>query len=103
MLYGRLFGWQYEAIPMNGMAYEVIRSEGKETGGIMPIPPPAEEHPPAWGVYVTVADVDASANRAEELGGNIHLPPTDIPGAGRFAVLQDPQGAYISIVTYEMK
>jgi len=102
--YGKLFGWQYETYPMEKMTYEVIRAGGEETGGIMPMPPLAgEEHPPAWGIYVTVDDVDATARQAEKLGGRIHLEPTDIPGVGRFAVLQDPQGAYISIITYEMK
>ena len=101
--YAKLFGWQYETFPMEGMNYEVIRSGGEEMGGILPMPPQAGEHPPAWGIYVTVDDVDAAAKRAEELGGTIHVPPTDIPEVGRFAVLQDPQGAYVSIITYVKK
>ena len=101
--YGKLFGWKFEAFPMEGIDYEVIRSAGDETGGIMPIPPQAEGHPPTWGMYVTVDDVDASVKLVEELGGKIHLPPTDIPGVGRFAMIQDPQGAFISVITYEKK
>jgi predicted enzyme related to lactoylglutathione lyase len=103
LFYGNLFGWEFEAFPMNEMTYHVIRSGSEETGGIMPIPPQAEGHPPTWGIYITVDDVDATAKRAEELGGKIHLPPTDIPGVGRFAVLEDPQGAFISIITYDTK
>lgn len=99
--YGRLFGWQYEAFPMNDMTYHVIRAGNEEAGGIMSIPPQAEGHPPAWGIYVTVDNVDESAKLAEKLGGKIHLPPTDIAGVGRFAVIQDPQGAFISIISYE--
>lgn len=101
--YGKVFGWQFEAMPMNDMTYEVIRSAGDETGGIMGIPPQAEGHPPTWGIYVTVDNVDESIKLVVELGGKIHLPPTDIPGVGRFAMIQDPQGAYISIITYEKK
>jgi uncharacterized protein len=26
------------------------------------------------------------------------LPPTDVPGVGRYAVLEDPQGAVFSII-----
>jgi predicted enzyme related to lactoylglutathione lyase len=99
--YGKLFGWQYEGFPTEKMTYEVVHAGGEETGGIMPIPPQAEGHPPTWGIYVTVDDVDASVKLAEALGGTIHVPPADIPGVGRFAMLQDPQGAYISIITYE--
>ena len=101
--YGKLFGWQYEAFPMEGMTYEVIRSNGEEIGGMLPMPPQAGEHPPTWGAYITVDDIDDTAKLAEKLGGTIHLPPTYIPGVGRFAVLQDPQGAYISVITYEKK
>jgi predicted enzyme related to lactoylglutathione lyase len=49
-------------------------------------------------VYVTVADVDAAATRITELGGSVSVPPTDIPGIGRFAVVGDPTGAYFSII-----
>ena len=101
--YTKLFGWQYETFNMNDMPYHVIRSGEEETGGIMSMPPQAEGHPPMWGIYVTVDDVDASVKLTEELGGKVHLPPTDIPEVGRFAILQDPQGAFISIITYEQK
>jgi predicted enzyme related to lactoylglutathione lyase len=55
--------------------------------------------PPMWGVYVTVDNVDATAKTAEKLGGNILVPPTDIPDVGRSCVIQDPQGAVISAIT----
>ena len=98
--YGKLFGWQYEGFPMENMTYEVIHSGGEEIGGMMPMLPEAGDHPPAWGTYITVDDVDATVKLAEALGGKIHQPPTDIPRVGRFAVLQDPQGAYIAVITY---
>jgi uncharacterized protein len=59
--------------------------------------------PPAWFSYVTVDDVDATAKQAEQLGGKITLEPRDIPEVGRFAVIQDPQGAAICIITYLKK
>jgi predicted enzyme related to lactoylglutathione lyase len=48
-------------------------------------------------VYFAVEDVDAAAKRVEELGGKVAVPPTDTP-AGRFAVVNDPQGAVFSII-----
>jgi hypothetical protein len=48
-----------------------------------------------------VANVDASAAKAASLGAKTFVPPTDIPGTGRFAVLADPQGATFSIVTFD--
>ena len=53
--------------------------------------------PPHWLVYVGCDDVDATASRAAELGGTALLEPTDVPGVGRLAVLQDPQGAVFGI------
>jgi uncharacterized protein len=48
---------------------------------------------PHWIPYLAVPDVDAALRRAQELGGEVLVPATDIPGFGRVAVLRDPQGA----------
>jgi predicted enzyme related to lactoylglutathione lyase len=101
--YSGLFGWEMEDMPMEGMEYTVVKAGGKEVGGMMPMPPEGGDHPPVWGNYVTVDDVDAVARTAEELGGKVHVPPQDIPGVGRFCVIEDPQGAYISAITYKME
>jgi hypothetical protein len=100
--YPNLFGWQTEDMTMENMTYTVLNVAKEGVGGLMPIPPQAEGMPPTWGVYVTVDDVDATAAKAEELGGKVMMPPTDIPNVGRFCVLQDPQGAVISAITYTM-
>lgn len=55
------------------------------------------EIPSHWMVYFAVADADATAARCAELGGQVPVPPTDIP-PGRFAVLTDPQGGVFSIL-----
>lgn len=87
-------------MPTEKMSYTITKIGDEGVGGIMPLPPEAEAVPPHWGVYVTVDDVDATAAKAEELGGKIHVPPTDIPNVGRFCVIQDPQGSVISAITY---
>ena len=48
--------------------------------------------------YVSVEDCDATADKAKALGAEIKSPPMDIPHAGRFAVIQDPQGAVFAII-----
>lgn len=98
--YGRLLGWTFEDMPMEKMTYSVVKANGEEVGGIMPIPPEAGKMPPVWGLYVTVDDVDATAEKAVGLGGKLCMPPQDIPEVGRFCVLEDPQGAVISIIQY---
>ena len=100
--YSKLFGWETEEMPMEDMNYTVVKVGDDAVGGIMAIPPQAEGTPPNWGGYVTVDDLDATARKAQELGAKILVPLTDIPNVGRFFVLQDPQGAVISAITYAM-
>lgn len=100
--YGKLFNWTMEPAPTSlpGVDYTLVKCDGQLIGGLMAIPSDAAGMPPHWGTYVTVDDVDATAKLAEEIGAKICMPPCDIPQVGRFCVLQDPQGAVISIITY---
>ena len=100
--YTKLLGWETEDMPMPEMTYTVVKAGGKAIGGIMPIPKEAQGMPPKWGPYVTVDDVDLTARTAEQLGAKICEPPQDIPGVGRFCVIQDPQGAMFCAITYKM-
>ena len=101
--YSGLFGWEMEDMNMPGMTYTVVKAGGKGVGGIMAMPEDAKNMPPMWGSYVTVKDVDATARKAEQLGASILVAPRDIPEVGRFCVIQDPQGAVISAITYSEK
>ncbi len=98
--YNRVFGWVLEDTPIPDMPYKTIKVGDRQVGGMMPIPPGAQTMPPAWGLYITVDDVEASVKLVEELGGKVLMPPIDIPDVGRMSVVQDPQGASFSIITY---
>ncbi len=98
--YAQLFGWEMTDRPMDGMIYTVFKAGAQEVGGLMAMSTDMPVMPPSWGVYFTVDDVDTSAKLVEELGGQIKLPPMDIPDVGRFALIQDPQGAILSIISY---
>jgi uncharacterized protein len=101
VFYTKLFGWTTEEMSvMPGMTYTVVKAAGKGVGGIMSRPKGAEGIPPHWGSFVTVNDVDAVAKSAQQLGGTVLMGPQDIPNVGRFCVIQDPQGAVISAITY---
>jgi predicted enzyme related to lactoylglutathione lyase len=60
--------------------------------GLLPIPDDQPDTPPHWGVTFAVDDADASAARAEELGGAVLHGPFDAPWV-RMSVITDPQGA----------
>jgi predicted enzyme related to lactoylglutathione lyase len=101
--YSQLFGWSMTDQPIQNMIYTVLSVGDQQVGGLAPIPSQSPGMPPNWGVYVTVDDVDASAKLASELGGKVLLEPRDIPDVGRFALIQDPQGASLAIITYAQR
>ncbi|MEX2194677.1 MAG: VOC family protein [Thermoleophilaceae bacterium] len=89
--YGGVFGWHADDQPLpGGGSYTMFRLDGDTVAGLHQ---PGEQQPPAWLVYVTVADVDATASRAGELGGAVLAGPFDVMEAGRMAVVADPTGA----------
>ena len=97
--YKGLVGWDFAHMPMGGIDYTMIKNDGKDAGGMMPMAGPQFEGIPAhWLVYFAVEDCDAIAAKTEETGGKVNVPPTDIP-VGKFAVLSDPQGGVFAVVT----
>lgn len=98
--YGELLGWGMQDMNSAGMDYTMAKLGDKEIAGMMAIPDEAAGMPPTWGGYVTVTDVDEMLTRVEKLGGKICVPAQDIPDIGRFAVIRDPQGAMLSLITY---
>jgi len=99
--YTSLLGWETYEMPMENMKYTVVKVNGEDTAGIMTMPPDSGEMPPTWGIYITVDNVDQTADKAKELGGKILVEPQDIPQVGRFCVIQDPQGAWFAAMTYK--
>ncbi|MCC2606900.1 VOC family protein [Planctobacterium marinum] len=97
--YGQLFGWQFETMDMQGQDYFVALCDKEKIAGIMACPTP--EQPPCWGQYVTVSDIQATADKVQSLNGKLLTPPTAIDGVGYFIVFQDPQGALLSAIQYE--
>ena len=56
-------------------------------------------HACAYMLSKELDEVDVTAARVGELGGNVVHPPTDIPNVGRFAVVADTAGAIFGIIT----
>ena len=53
--------------------------------------------PPNWMMYVGTPNVDDTVAKIAQLRGRVLKQPADIPGTGRFAVVQDPYGATFGI------
>lgn len=99
--YTALLGWKFQddANPMGGTYTTWLKSDGP-AGGMMAMPPGAEGAPSHWLVYWAVADARAAHAKAASLGAVTFVPPTDIPGMGTFAVLQDPQQVVFALVSF---
>ena len=98
--YSQLFGWTVQSMDMGGGTYRVVKVGETSVGGIMDIPKDGPPTPPNWGCYVTVNNVEDVLSHCAQLGGKTLVPPMDVPGVGRMAVLQDPQGAVLSVMAY---
>lgn len=92
-------GWKIEDTPMPDMQYSMFGIGDNQIAGLMEMPTALADAgvPPHWLGYVAVDDVDATAKKITELGGEIKAPPHDIPEVGRFAVAADPQGAVFAV------
>lgn len=98
--YAAVFGWgagEQQGSP----AYTEWTNNGRTVAGMITMdeswPPGVPSH---WMTYFAVADADQSVARVTELGGQVRVPPTDIP-PGRFAVVADPAGAVFSVIALD--
>ena len=99
--YGEVFGWTSNDVDMGGgTTYTLFKRSGDtDAGGCFQL---GEGQPASyWLVYIGTDDVDGTAARAKELGATVLVEPADIPGQGRFSVLQDPAGAAFAIYRAE--
>ena len=94
----KVAGWK--AKPFD-QSYTLFLTGKQNRAGLMALPAEAKAMgaKPHWESYVAVSSVDETAKQATGLGGKVLKAPTDIPNVGRFAILQDPQGASIAVFT----
>jgi uncharacterized protein len=100
--YTKVFGWngvtkEFDAMPYTEF-YIGDPAEGKAAGGMMQMPDEWGEVPSHWMVYFAVDNCEGAVEKAKAVGAKITVPPTDVPNVGRFAMLEDPQGAHFAII-----
>jgi predicted enzyme related to lactoylglutathione lyase len=93
--YGAVLGWRVRSADGSAGGYRIFGTGDADVGGFMAISADGAcaDMRPGWLGYIGVDDVDATAAEIVRAGGAQHVPPTDIPGVGRFAMVSDPQGA----------
>jgi uncharacterized protein len=90
--YAKLFDWKIE---QHGPAAMI--STGQSTGIQGHINSLGHEPHNYVTFYVQVEDLQAYLDKAGKLGGKTLVPPTEVPGMGRFAWLADPDGTIVGL------
>ncbi len=86
--YEACFGWKFTHV--EGMDYPMFDSgEGGIGGGLMKRP---EGAPQQMVAYLNVDDVEAYTERVTSNGGKLIMGKTEVPGAGWFTIVTDPDG-----------
>lgn len=96
--YHQILGWQYDDKDMMGMIYTELAVGEHQEGGMLEMGDEWGDTPPHWMNYFAVDNCDEAVDKAQSLGAVICVPVTNIPDVGRFAVINDPQGATFSII-----
>ena len=101
--YSKLLGWKFETSEHDTSGYLHIKNGEQHIGGVPPakfLPP---NIPPHWQLYFQTANCDATVEKAKAAGAKVFFGPTSMEGVGRWAVLEDPQGAAFSVFQAEHK
>jgi hypothetical protein len=98
VFYCNLLGWTTKTTTMEKGSYTTFMNGEAMAGGLIQMTEEWGDIPSHWMIYFTVKDTDAHCEKVKQLGGTVCVGPFDIPEVGRFAVVNDPQGAFFSII-----
>ena len=98
--YAAVVGWRPEPVEMGGYAdfNMVAPATGEPAAGVCHARGVNAKLPAQWLIYVVVIDLEASLRRCVEQGGLVVVGPRGM-GEQIFAVIRDPAGAHIGLVS----
>jgi hypothetical protein len=93
--YRHVTGWTPSAVGMGDYEDYCMTppGSGQPVAGICHARGDNADLPPAWLIYITVADLDEAIRRCQERGGKVRHPPRDMGGQGSYSIIEDPAGA----------
>ncbi len=91
--YRDLFGWPVDA--NNPMNYGMVQGDDHPVGGGIG---GSMDGKSQVTVYVSVDDLQATLDKAKSMGGEIVMPPNDVPGGPSIAQFKDPDGNVIGLM-----
>ena len=98
--YAGVVGWGARDASAPGSTYRLFTSGDSPVAGLAKVPEDARRTgvTPRWIGYVGVDDVDAAVDTIKQLGGEVYVPPIDVPNISRFSIVADPQMATLALV-----
>lgn len=93
---GSVLGLTAETTDMGPMSYTLLRAGDAIVAGVME---PPENVPPSWSVYFGAADINETAARVTELGGQVINGPFPTP-LGQMIVAADTAGGVFLVHDY---
>ncbi|MCI3273932.1 VOC family protein [Streptomyces cylindrosporus] len=94
--YGTVLGWDYEPMGESGDTEGgMFKKDGKVVAGLGKLT--EEGARPAWMIYYSVTDTDATTQTVRRLGGTVRVAPRDLGEWGRMAQYSDPLGGEFAV------
>ncbi|MFG3495887.1 VOC family protein [Streptomyces sp. NPDC047928] len=94
--YGSVLGWTFGEASTQFGGYTQAYADGKAVAAIVP-PMPGQEQPSAWCLYLASDDVEETARRVREHGGQLLLEPMRVGDFGAMALVREPSGTVFGL------
>ena len=96
--YSQVVGWNAEDVDMGEYSdfNMTMPKSGDAAAGICHARGDNAGFPSQWLIYITVADVDKSADACRENGGKVLIGPKAM-GDAKFCVIEDPNGSVAAL------
>ena len=101
--YEEVVGWKHSEVPMG--EYSDFNMSSPDTNepkaGVCHARGMNAGLPAQWMIYITVANLDRSMENCRSRGGKVILGPREMPGYGRYCMIQDPAGAVAALFEHQ--
>ena len=89
--YSKVLGWKTQSWDLDP-SYTLFVANSGPVGGTT-----SESGQAQWISYIGTDDIEATVTQAQELGAVVTKQISDMPNGGRYALLDDPQGASFGV------
>jgi predicted enzyme related to lactoylglutathione lyase len=97
--YRTLLGWTFETSETPFGEYFVGSAHGRQVGGIIAHGPELRGTPATWTTFFFVDDLDVTLGIAADAAGTVVQSPLAVPGDARVAIVTDPSGAMLGLIS----